>query len=62
MTKRFNVVLQQGEDGMIVASCPALPGAWTQGVTSDGALANAREAIELAVENVEGSPHEVPHD
>jgi len=62
MTKRFTVVLQQGEDGMIVASCPALPGVWTQGATRDEALANAREAIELAVEDIEGLPHEVPHD
>lgn len=59
MTKRFTGVLQQGEDGMIVASCPALPGVWTQGATRD---ANAREAIKLAVEDVEGSPHQVPHD
>jgi len=62
MTKRFTVVLQQGEDGMIVASCPALPGVWTQGSTRDEALANAREAIELAIEDIEGLPHEVPHD
>jgi predicted RNase H-like HicB family nuclease len=50
MTKQFTVVLRLGEDGMIVASCPAIPGVWTQGKTRAEALANAREAIELAIE------------
>lgn len=39
------VVLQEGESGYIVASCPALPGCWSQGKTDEEALANIREAI-----------------
>jgi predicted RNase H-like HicB family nuclease len=62
MTKRFTVVLQQGEDGMIVASCPALPGVWTQGATRDEALANAREAIELALEGAREFGESVPDE
>jgi predicted RNase H-like HicB family nuclease len=41
----FHVVLEQAEDGWIVAECPALPGCISQGKTEPEALANIREAI-----------------
>lgn len=40
------VILEPGEDGWIVAECPALPGCVSQGRTEAEALANIREAIE----------------
>ena len=43
---KLTVVIDQGEDGFFVASCPALKGCWSQGETEDEALANIREAIE----------------
>ncbi len=43
---RFVVTLEDGEDGYIVASCPALPGCHTQGTTKDEAIENIKEAIE----------------
>jgi predicted RNase H-like HicB family nuclease len=43
---RFLVRLEQGEDGYVVAECPALPGCVSQGKTPDEALANIREAIQ----------------
>ncbi|MEA2694729.1 MAG: hypothetical protein QOJ16_4116 [Acidobacteriota bacterium] len=46
----LNVVLEQGEDGMFVAHCPALKSCWSQGRTRDEALRNIREAIELYLE------------
>ena len=42
---QLRVVLEEGEDGYIVASCPALPGCYSQGKTEAEALANIREAI-----------------
>jgi predicted RNase H-like HicB family nuclease len=45
------VVLRAGEDGFIVAECPAIPGCISQGRTREEALANIREAIELSLEN-----------
>ncbi len=48
---KFLVTLQKGEDGFIIAECPALPGCLTQGRTSEEALANIREAIELSLES-----------
>jgi predicted RNase H-like HicB family nuclease len=41
----FTVILEEGESGYILASCPSLPGCRTQGKTESEALANIREAI-----------------
>jgi len=41
----FHVVLEQAEDGWIVAECPALPGCVSQGKDGEEALANIKEAI-----------------
>jgi predicted RNase H-like HicB family nuclease len=43
---KFLVTLTPGEDGYIVAECPALPGCMSQGRTREEALDNIREAIE----------------
>ncbi|HMM78685.1 MAG TPA: type II toxin-antitoxin system HicB family antitoxin [Pyrinomonadaceae bacterium] len=41
----FHVVLENDEDGWIVAECPSLPGCVSQGKTEEEALANIKEAI-----------------
>ena len=43
---KFVVTLDDGEDGYIVASCPALPGCHSQGESKEEAIANIKEAIE----------------
>ena len=43
---KFVVTLEDGEDGYVVASCPALPGCHSQGETKELAIANIKEAIE----------------
>jgi predicted RNase H-like HicB family nuclease len=48
---KFLVTLQQGEDGFIIAERPALPGCLSQGRTTEEALANIREAIEVSLES-----------
>lgn len=50
MKKTYIVTLTDGEDGYIVAECPALPGCVSQGKTREQALANIREAIEGIIE------------
>ena len=50
--RRYTVILEQGEDGYVVAHCPALPGCVTQGRTREEALANAREALGLHLEGL----------
>lgn len=48
---RYTVVLTPDPDGGFVVSVPSLPGCITQGDTRDEALANAREAITLYIED-----------
>lgn len=60
---RLTVVLEKGEDGYVVAECPALPGCVSQGKTREEALKNVKEAIlgwlEVEMEKVAG---EAPED
>lgn len=41
----FHVILEEAEDGWIVAECPALPGCVSQGMDHKAALENLKEAI-----------------
>jgi predicted RNase H-like HicB family nuclease len=43
---KYRVYLEQDEDGVFVATCPALPGCISQGQTRAEATTNIREAIE----------------
>ena len=51
-TYDFKVLLEPEETGGYVATCPSLPGCYSQGDTVDGALDNIREAIELCLEDM----------
>ncbi len=65
--RRYTVLLKPEPDGGYAVSAPALPGLHTLGDTEEEALANAREAIELYLEELtargEPAPEEVgpPH-
>jgi antitoxin HicB len=61
-TRAYHVVLEPGEDRGFVVHVPAFQGCHTQGETVDEALANAREAIELNIEDMiaNGEPLPVP--
>ena len=50
-TKReFYVLIEEGEDGYLIADVPELPGCHTQGETKEELLRNIKEAIELYLE------------
>jgi predicted RNase H-like HicB family nuclease len=53
MARRYTVVIERDEDGMLVGSVPGLPGCHTQARSMDELLERVREAIELCLE-VEG--------
>ncbi len=44
------VSLDQDEDGVWIAECPAIPGCVSQGSTREDALGNIKEAIQLCLE------------
>ena len=50
MAHKYLVMLTPGEDGYIVAECPALPGCVSQGKTRQEALQNIQEAIAGIIE------------
>jgi antitoxin HicB len=50
---KFNVVLEQAEEGGYNVSVPALDGCFTQGETVEDALKNAKEAIICYLEGLE---------
>lgn len=53
MSREFDVVVEQDEEGYYVASVPTLPGCHTQAKSLDELLERIKEAIELCLE-VEG--------
>jgi predicted RNase H-like HicB family nuclease len=52
----FLVVLEQGEDGWVIADVPQLPGCHTQGKDKQEALTNIRDAIELYLQDADVVP------
>jgi predicted RNase H-like HicB family nuclease len=49
---RFQVIIEQDEDGLYVADVPALQGCHTQGRTFEEALENIREVIAMCVQEL----------
>ena len=47
---QFKVLIEQDENGVFVASVPAIPSCHTQGDTYEEAVKNIEEAIELCLE------------
>lgn len=48
---RFRVIIEQDEDGIYVATVPALKGCHTQAKTLDELMERTKEAIELCLEH-----------
>jgi predicted RNase H-like HicB family nuclease len=49
--RKFTVVIERDEDGLYVASVPALRGCHTQAKTLDTLMKRTREVIELCIED-----------
>ena len=50
ISMKFQVVIEEGEDGWYVVEVPALQGCISQGKTKKEAIENIKEAIELYLE------------
>lgn len=57
---KFRVVIEQDEDGKVIASCPTLPGCWSQGDTRDEAKRNIADAIKGYLESLEEHGDPIP--
>jgi predicted RNase H-like HicB family nuclease len=56
----YHVVLEPDPEGGYVAVIPAFPGCYSQGETVEEALANAREAILLTIEDLQANGEPIP--
>ena len=60
MTRTFAVVLVPQPEGGFFVECPALPGCYSQGETVQESLDNIREAILLAIEDLQDRDEAIP--
>jgi predicted RNase H-like HicB family nuclease len=57
---KYRIIIEQDEDGMYVAECPALPGCISQGKTREEALENIRDAIKGYLESLRKHDEPIP--
>lgn len=57
---RYRIIIEQDEDGIYVAKCPALPGCFSQGKTREEALKNIKDAIEGYLESLKKHNEPIP--
>ena len=57
---KFRVHVEPDEDGVFIATVPALPGCMSQGQTRAGAVANVQEAIAAYIESLEQHGDPIP--
>ena len=57
---KYRVLIEQDEDGVYVATVPALPGCVTQGRTMAEAKANAGEAIASYLDSLKKHDEPIP--
>jgi predicted RNase H-like HicB family nuclease len=57
---KYRVLFEQDEDGVFVATCPALPGCISQGHTRAEAQQNIREAITGYLKSLQKHGEPVP--
>ncbi|MFZ1106492.1 MAG: type II toxin-antitoxin system HicB family antitoxin [Hyphomicrobiaceae bacterium] len=58
----FTILLEPAEEGGFIVTVPALPEVGTQGDSYEEALSNAREAIELVIEDRQSRGEPIPAD
>jgi predicted RNase H-like HicB family nuclease len=54
--REFTVLVERGEDGMLIGTVPQLPGCHTQGRSLDQLMERVREAIELVLQDAADFP------
>ncbi|HLD06701.1 MAG TPA: type II toxin-antitoxin system HicB family antitoxin [Candidatus Nanoarchaeia archaeon] len=57
---KFRIIVEQDEDGMFVAECPALPGCVSQGKTRAETVRNITDAIQGYLESLKKHNEPIP--
>lgn len=52
--KKYNpqIIIEQDEDGIFIAECPALQGCYAQGETFEEAIENIKDVIAMCIEEL----------
>jgi len=56
----YRILLEQDEEGIFIAECPALPGCVSQGKTRSEALKNIQDAIKGYIESLKEHNEPIP--
>lgn len=59
---KYTVVVEKDEDGMYIASAPAIQGCYTQGSTYAEAMKNIRDAIKLHIDARKKLGEQIPFE
>lgn len=59
MNREYTVIVEQGDDGMLIGTVPSVPGCFTQGKDLDELMENVREVLLLCLEEL-GEPSPRP--
>lgn len=57
---KYRVCIEQDEDGVFIATCPALPGCVSEGRTREEATANVKDAMEGYLRSLKRHDEPVP--
>jgi len=57
---RYRILIDQDEDGVFVAECPALPGCISQGKNRNEALQNIQDAVKGYLESLRKHNEPIP--
>jgi predicted RNase H-like HicB family nuclease len=57
---KYRVCIEQDEDGVFIATCPAFPGCVSEGKTREEATANVKEAMEGYLRSLNRHDEPVP--
>ncbi|MBF0521075.1 MAG: type II toxin-antitoxin system HicB family antitoxin [Nitrospirae bacterium] len=57
---KYRILVEQDEDGVFVAQCPALPGCISQGKTRQEAITNIADAMKGYIESLEKHNEAIP--
>lgn len=60
MERRYKVIIEKDEDGVYIATAPALPGVVEQGATEDEAFENMGAAIRFTLDCMSEEGEELP--
>lgn len=57
---KYRIIIEEDEDGMFVAECPALPGCISQGKTRKETLVNIKDAVKGYLESLKKHNEPIP--